>query len=68
MIVNDSSKSSESSNKFYCEYCHYSTCRKSQYYRHLITDKHKKIVNDSKMVVNDSDLVPKSSKVFVLCL
>jgi hypothetical protein len=31
----------ESSEKYVCKLCHYSTCRKSQYDRHLTTDKHK---------------------------
>ena len=35
----------KSSNKFVCEYCHYSSCRKSQYERHLQTDKHKILQN-----------------------
>jgi hypothetical protein len=44
MIVNFSSKGSY---KYTCNVCHYSTCRKSQYDRHLLTAKHRKIVNDS---------------------
>jgi hypothetical protein len=51
----------KSSNIFYCDLCDYTTFRKSQYVRHLSTDKHQKRENGSKMVVNDSDLVPKSS-------
>ena len=62
MIVNDSDLVPKSSKFFCCVYCDYTTCRKSQYERHLSTDKHKKAKNDSKMVENDSDLVPKSSK------
>jgi hypothetical protein len=62
MVVNDSNLVQKSSEKFRCELCDYSTCRKGQYERHLETDKHKKTENDSKMVVNGSDLVPKSSK------
>ena len=61
MIVNDSDLVPKSSEKFHCIYCDYSTCRKSQYERHLLTDKHKKKTNDSKMIINDSVLVPKSS-------
>jgi hypothetical protein len=64
MIVNDSKKVPKSSGWFKCELCDYSTCRKSQYERHLLTDKHKMIVNDSKMIVNGSNLVPKSSKIY----
>ena len=33
--------SSESSEKFECKLCEYSTCRKSQYHIHIKTDKHK---------------------------
>ena len=62
MVVNDSNLVPKSSKKFTCNKCDYYTCRKSQYVRHLSTDKHKKHANDSKMVVNDSNLVPKSSK------
>jgi len=32
---------SESSEKYICEVCHYSTSRNSQYQRHITTDKHK---------------------------
>jgi len=67
MIVNDSDLVPKSSNIFNCDLCDYNTCRKSQYERHLSTDKHKKRENDSKMVVNDSDLVPKSSNIFFEC-
>jgi len=64
MIVNDSKKVPTSSGWFNCELCDYSTCRKSQYQRHLSTDKHKKTSNDSKMIVNGSNLVLKSSKIY----
>jgi hypothetical protein len=64
MVVNDSILVPNSSEKFVCSFCHYKTCRKSQYNRHLLTDKHKKKENDSKMIVNDSDLDPKSSTLY----
>jgi len=64
MVVNDSDLVPKSSKKLCCNYCDYITFKKSQYNRHLGTDKHKKASNDSKMVVNDSDLVPKSSKIY----
>jgi len=35
----------KSSDHFICEYCDYSTSRKSQYRRHLETDKHKILQN-----------------------
>ena len=62
MVVNDSDLVPKSSKFFCCILCDYETSKKSQYERHVSTDKHKKAENDSKMVVNDSDLVPKSSK------
>ena len=64
MIVNDSNLVPKSSDKFCCETCHYYTSRQSQYIRHILTDKHKKLENDSKMVENDSVLVPKSSTLY----
>ena len=39
---------------FVCESCDYNTSRLSQYNRHVSTDKHKNIVNDSKIVVFSS--------------
>ena len=47
MITNDNIKSSE---KYACELCDYKTCRKSQYDRHLSTDKHLMIKNGNKKV------------------
>jgi hypothetical protein len=35
----------ESSKKFHCEKCNYNTSRKSQYDRHLLTDKHYRLQN-----------------------
>ena len=51
----------ESSDFFVCECCHYTTSRKSQYDRHLSTDKHKKRENET----NETDLKQESSKKFV---
>ena len=60
MIVNDSKKSPKQCKTFNCEMCYYTTCKLSDYTKHLSTDKHKKRENDSKMIVNDSE---KSQKV-----
>jgi hypothetical protein len=59
MIVNDSKKSPKVALKFCCEYCDYNTSKKSDYDKHLSTDKHKNNENGSKMVVNDSEKSPK---------
>ena len=60
MIVNDSKKSQKVAKFFNCKLCDYSTCKKTDYIKHLSTDKHLKTENGSKMVVNDSE---KSTKV-----
>ena len=39
---------------FYCKICDYSTCRKSQYERHLSTSKHKKLTN-ADILVQDTN-------------
>jgi hypothetical protein len=59
MVVNDSKKSPKVAHQYFCSYCHYNTCKKNDYSKHLSTDKHKKNENDSKMVVNDSEKSPK---------
>ena len=46
-------KSSKSSTDFFCKICNYSTSRKSQYERHLMTAKHKILTNPNKKVPND---------------
>ena len=48
----------KSSVTYVCEPCDYTTCRKSQYNRHLSTDKH----NTNCFSTNSNNLVPKSSK------
>ena len=47
----------ESSEKFHCNICDYSTSRKSQYVRHLSTSKHNN-------TTNTTNLVPESSAAF----
>ena len=47
MIGNDRRKRSE---VFHCNFCDYTTSRISQYNRHLLTDKHKMIINGKKKV------------------
>ena len=51
----------KSSKKFECLICNYNTSRKSQYDRHLTTDKH----ISQQMATNGNDLGPKSSAPYV---
>ena len=67
MVGNGSILVPKSSEIFCCELCDYSTSRKSQYDRHLSTDKHKIRENGSKMVENDSELSQKVSHFECLC-
>ena len=50
----------ESSKKFHCIICDYYTSRKSQYDRHILTDKHK----NQHLATNINEKVPKSSATF----
>jgi hypothetical protein len=43
-------KSSKSSEDFHCDICNFNTCRKSQYERHLLTRKHKILLNPTEKV------------------
>ena len=51
----------KSSKKFECLFCNYTTSRKSQYVRHLATDKHA----FQQMATNGNDLGPKSSAPYI---
>ena len=58
MVVNDCKIVQKSSKKFIRSCCDYSSSRKSQYSRHLLTAKHVNRVNDSKMIVKKFQEVP----------
>uniref|UniRef100_A0A6C0ASH1 C2H2-type domain-containing protein n=1 Tax=viral metagenome TaxID=1070528 RepID=A0A6C0ASH1_9ZZZZ len=64
MIENDSKKSQKVSHIFACLVCDYNSSKKSDYEKHLSTDKHKIKINDSKMVENDSKKSQKVAKLF----
>ena len=50
--------SSESSKKFHCTNCDYTTSRLSQYTRHLLTPKHQNTINTNQTTITKSSLVP----------
>ena len=51
--------------KFLCEKCNYSTERKSQYERHLLTAKHKNTYNTYKNTDKKVPKVPNHFRVYV---
>jgi len=57
MVTNGNNLVPESSGNYKCNKCDYSTSRKSQYDRHLMTPKHK-------MITNGNNLVPESSEMY----
>jgi len=67
MVENDSKKSLKVARNYYCKLCDYFTSKCGDFDKHLSTDKHKKIENDSKMVENDSNLSPKVAKFVCEC-
>ena len=64
MIVNDSDFTTKNEKNYFCENCDFYTCKKTDYTRHLATDKHKKRQNGSKMVGNDSDFTTKNTNLY----
>jgi uncharacterized C2H2 Zn-finger protein len=50
----ETKKSSKSSENYYCKSCDYTTCRNSQYSRHLLTAKHLNIQNETNLKQNSS--------------
>ena len=55
MKQNETIKVPKSSGNFICNYCHFNTCRKSQFDRHVLTDKHKNWINETEMKQEDSE-------------
>ena len=51
----------QKSPKFYCNDCDYNTCKKSDYGKHLLTDKHKN--SDNSDIISDN-LSPKVANFF----
>ena len=58
----DSKKSPKVANQFTCDICYYSTCKMSDYSKHITTAKH---INNSKWIVMDSKKSPKVAKPFI---
>ena len=47
--------------KFYCEFCDYGTCKKTNYDTHIISNKHKRVTNGYKKGQLSAEIQPKFS-------
>jgi Txe/YoeB family toxin of Txe-Axe toxin-antitoxin module len=54
--------SQNSAFKYYCKYCDYRTCKKSNYTTHMLSAKHSKVTNDYTMGQNSAEIQPKFSQ------
>ena len=63
----DTSKVAKVAQLFVCNFCHYSTTKKSNYTKHLATDKHKRIHLDTKMDTFATFNIEKVAKIFECC-
>ena len=54
--------SQNSAPKYYCNFCDYKTCKKSNYDSHILSAKHKKVTDDYKMGQNSAEIQPKFSQ------
>ena len=64
MIKNDKNFTQKNSNKFYCEKCHFSSSKKSDFDRHLMTRKHKMIINDNKKTQKSAEFICDCGKIY----
>ena len=62
MMTNDDQKNEKNENKYFCIYCNYKTSKKTDFERHLSTDKHKNARNDDQMMTNDDQKTKKNEK------
>ena len=52
---------------FYCFFCNFKCCKKSNYFTHLLTPKHKKRENDNQNGKNDNDFFSKNANTNYVC-
>jgi len=60
----DSIKNEKKRKNYCCKKCDFNTCKKTDYSRHITTDKHKQKENDSVLVENDSKITNKNENAF----
>lgn len=67
MIENGSDFTTKNDMKYCCKTCDFKTCKKTDYTRHILTDKHIKNENDSKMISNGSSFTTKNENNLYQC-
>ena len=67
MMTNDDQKVAKVAQKFYCILCDYKCIKKSNFEKHLSTEKHKKRLLDDQIMTNDDQKVAKVAQLLFTC-
>ena len=67
MMTNDDQKVAKVAQKFYCILCDYTCIKKSNFDKHLTTEKHKKRLLDDQIMTNDDQKVAKVAQPLYTC-
>jgi hypothetical protein len=67
MMTNDDQKVAKVAQKFYCILCDYNCIKKSNFEKHLSTEKHKKRLLDDQIMTNDDQKVAKVAQPLFTC-
>jgi hypothetical protein len=67
MMTNDDQKVAKVAQNFYCIVCDYNCIKKSNFDKHLITEKHKKRLLDDQIMTNDDQKVAKVAQHLFTC-
>ena len=67
MMTNDDSKVAKVAQSFYCKICDYKCNKKSNFEKHLTTDKHKKRLLDGQIMTNDDQKEQKVAQHLYTC-
>jgi hypothetical protein len=66
-MTDDDPKVAKVAKEFYCDLCYYKCIKKTNFYKHLTTEKHKKRVNDDQIRKNDDQKVAKVAQHLFTC-
>jgi len=67
MMTDDDQKVAKVAHKFYCKLCDYNCLKKTNFEKHLSTEKHKKRLLDDQMMTNDDPKVAKVAQHLFTC-